>query len=69
MIQIELPCCGAIADLEPEAETVHCEECAIELLLAPDARPTQDAGHAVGDEATVDGASVPRSTRIVVLAA
>ena len=39
MIQIELPCCDATIDLAPDAETVRCEACAIEHLLAPDARP------------------------------
>ncbi|HJW22055.1 MAG TPA: hypothetical protein VJ506_06475 [Candidatus Limnocylindrales bacterium] len=39
MIQIELPCCDATIDLAPDAETVRCEACAIEHLLASDARP------------------------------
>jgi hypothetical protein len=39
MIQIELPCCDAIAELEPEDEAVRCEACAVEHLLAPDDRP------------------------------
>jgi hypothetical protein len=39
MIQIELPCCDARVDLDPEAETVRCEACALEHLLAPDSRP------------------------------
>ena len=38
MIQIELPCCDAPVLLPPEAETVRCNACAIEHLLAPDAR-------------------------------
>ena len=49
MIQIELPCCDAIADLEPGAETVRCEACAIEHIVAPDARPVRpvDVTHPV----------------------
>lgn len=38
MIQIELPCCDTLVDLEPDAVTVRCEACAIEHLLASDAR-------------------------------
>lgn len=38
MIQIELPCCDATIDLAPEAETLRCDACAIEHLLASDAR-------------------------------
>lgn len=38
MIQIELPCCDASATLDPEAETIRCEACAIEHVLAADAR-------------------------------
>ena len=41
MIQIELPCCDATVDLEPMAETVRCEACAIEHVLAADARPAR----------------------------
>jgi hypothetical protein len=43
MIQIELPCCDAIVDLPPDASTVRCEGCAIEHLLAADARPGRSA--------------------------
>ncbi len=43
MIQIELPCCDAPVDLPAEAETVRCEACAIEHLLAPDARSIAEA--------------------------
>ncbi len=39
MIEIQLPCCGATANLEDDAETVRCEACRLEQLLAPDARP------------------------------
>ncbi len=63
MIQIELPCCGAIADLEPEAATVRCEDCSIEHLLAPDARLVPAEGRPVA------GAAAPAPARVVVLAA
>lgn len=39
MIEIELPCCEATAELDAEAETIRCEACGIEHVLAPDARP------------------------------
>lgn len=39
MIQIELPCCDATIDLDPAAETVRCEACAIEHRFAADATP------------------------------
>ncbi len=67
MIQIELPCCGAIADLEPEAVTVRCEACSIEHLLAPDACLAASDGARV--DATVDAASAPVPARVAVLAA
>jgi hypothetical protein len=31
MIEIELPCCGATARFEQQADEVHCEECAVTL--------------------------------------
>jgi hypothetical protein len=43
MIQIELPCCDSPVVLDPEAETVHCEACGVEHLLAVDARPVRIA--------------------------
>jgi len=44
MIQIELPCCDAIVDLEPAAVTVRCEACGLEHLLATDARAEAPGG-------------------------
>ena len=38
MIEIELPCCDATVELDAAAETVRCEACGIEHVLAPDAR-------------------------------
>ncbi|HET9681032.1 MAG TPA: hypothetical protein VFP19_03265 [Candidatus Limnocylindrales bacterium] len=43
MIQIELPCCDATIDLDPAAETVRCEACAIEHRFATDAAPDRRA--------------------------
>jgi hypothetical protein len=45
MFQIELPCCDATMVLDPEAETVRCEACAVEHLLAPDAQPAPAGQH------------------------
>ena len=38
MIEIQVPCCNAPVVIEPEAEEVRCEACAIVHELAADAR-------------------------------
>jgi hypothetical protein len=38
MIEIELPCCGAIAHLEQLADEVDCDECGVTLELGEDHR-------------------------------
>jgi hypothetical protein len=40
MIDIELPCCGAMAHLDQLADEVHCDECGVTLACAEDS-PTE----------------------------
>jgi hypothetical protein len=40
MIEIELPCCGATARLDPLADEVDCDECGVTLEYAEDHRTT-----------------------------
>jgi hypothetical protein len=40
MIEIELPCCGAVAHLEQLADEVRCDECGVTLQCGEDS-PTE----------------------------